>query len=203
MILCHLNPLLKCSSLDTDSYIEQTEREIMFRLDAMHIPSDHPGRLQRKAIIEQAQRMLATVDIFAATDAPREDTASTVSRASSSVTSQPTTSPITDPSPRSPALSQNSPLTSTSISPGLSHGAAREASGFPFQEKRSTVIRRKAPPPPKKTIAATALYDFEPEEGSQEELGFKVCVRSSYLRQTPSGIISNTLKSRRVLISVS
>lgn len=149
------------------------ERETIDRLDRIHIPENHPVRMHRKSLIDQAQELLDFLPVYkdlgptathgrplpgALQQYVQELAASTVGHRPPLQSPQSTGS---SPPPYSP----NSPSSVGSTAPIA-------ASSF-LEKPKPTAIRRKAPPPPKKFVPAKALYDFEPDPDNEEELGFK------------------------------
>ena len=163
---------------------QSLEQSILLKLDTVHISPDDPARNRREDLIIQSQLVIENMDrtlstfFLPARDAqPGEkypggeagnnittinelpSGTNPVSASSYELPLSPTVTSVSPPPTSPPPYSPNTPTSAASAGPS-----------FPFPEKKP--IRRKAPPPPKKFIAAKALYDFEPEEGNNEELAF-------------------------------
>ena len=154
----------RARELEAKRLADLTEQEIFIKLNALPIPDGHSAQVQREAMIEQARKMLATVDAFAQT-AEHSGSSDKIPISPMSIGS---ISPVSQSADlRSPFIgsAQTTPLTSP---PPYSPGSVTLAAAAPS----TTKIRRKAPPPPRKPTAK-ALYDFTPEEGDDEELTFR------------------------------
>ncbi|KAI9752698.1 MAG: hypothetical protein M4579_005536 [Chaenotheca gracillima] len=144
----------KYREFDQKFLIDSVERTVILRLDEIQTPGDDDSRQRRRNLIIKAQKIIHEMEEVTSVPTPT-NLSRTTSSASGPMSldersSIPASSPATSPPPYSPT-----------------------GSAFPFPSKRPlSVVRRKAPPPPKK-VYAKALYDFEPDEENDEELGFK------------------------------
>ena len=149
------------------------ERETIDRLDKIEIPENSPARLQRKKLIDQAQELMNFLPAYKELG-PTATHGRPLPGALHILAQQMTpTSSATSPPPREP---QNSGPLPPSYFPESSRPTESIVSvpTSTVQEKpKPAGVRRKAPPPPKKFISAKALYDFEPDDENDEEIGFK------------------------------
>ena len=164
-------PDLVARDLERRRLTELTEKGVILRLDALQIHDGHPAREYRKAMIVQAQKMLASLDSLGALAPSAPGPLNSMSVPLTSASVSPQAAPPQETSGPQPSTSN---FTSSAISPPPYSPAISSIanSDTPLLEKRKTVIRRKAPPPPKKPTAK-ALYDFDPDGDNEEELAFK------------------------------
>lgn len=150
------------------------ERETIDRLDRVQISANDRARLQRKSLIDQAQELLDFLPIYK--DLGPNAMHGRPLPGALQIHALETTTNAATPSRPPSELPQNTGSSPPPYSPTSLPSAkppAEVAASNVFEKPATTTIRRKAPPPPKKTILAKALYDFEPETGNEEELGFK------------------------------
>ena len=96
---------------------ELTEKDIIFRLDALQIPEGHPAREQRKAMIEQAQKMLSSLDSIGSSAPPTPVSLGGATMAPTTVDIKPPfASPASELSSQPSTSNQTSPTVCTFLS---------------------------------------------------------------------------------------
>lgn len=192
VLLPQCNKLLTMSHNTRDAEYHRLthiiEKGLIYRLDGLPIPENHPARMRREAMVAHAQQVFEALDSaskFASSESFLVEVPTPAAESAGSAPKAATTVPLavatTPPNHRTARLhTQLTPIISPSPPPYSPASPSPAYSGTitsapPSAQKPPLlkVVHRRAPPPPKKFIIAKALYDFEPEADNEEELAIK------------------------------